>query len=173
MTDPLRTILRHDRAPFFLFGVLSALALGIALISQYSYGLQPCVLCQYQRAPYVLVILLCLGGLLVATSRPTFARICMAAVSGAFFVNILIGIYHSGVERHWWRSFMEGCTIPQFEGSAEEIMAQISALPAARCDEVAWMDPILGLSMANYNAVFCLILAFAASYSAVHRTRNF
>ncbi len=37
---------------------------------------------------------------------------------------------------------------------------------AVRCDEIPWADPILNLSMANYNVIFCLGLAVMAFISA-------
>ncbi len=46
-----------------LLVLASATALGAAFVSQYGFDLQPCVLCIYQRWPYVIVIALCLIGL--------------------------------------------------------------------------------------------------------------
>lgn len=150
---------------FFTFAVLSASALAAAFISQYVYGLQPCVLCIYQRIPFAVVILLCILGIAMGQAKPAAGKLLMGLTALTFAANAVIAFYHTGVERHWWKSFLEGCTVPQIEGNITDVLAQIEALPAVRCDEIPWTDPIIGLSMANYNVIVCLALAGAAVYS--------
>ncbi|MEJ2028093.1 MAG: disulfide bond formation protein B [Limibacillus sp.] len=55
-----------------LIALLSAAILGSALASQYWGGLEPCQLCLYQRAPYVVTIAL---GLLAALPLPRGLRL--------------------------------------------------------------------------------------------------
>ena len=55
-----------------------------------------------------------------------------------------------------------------FQVGMDQILADIqSRTEAVRCDEIPWSDPILNLSMANYNIVFCLGLGLVAICSAV------
>jgi hypothetical protein len=62
---------------------------------------------------------------------------------------------------------LEGCNAPKLEGSATEILAKIQSIKeAVRCDEIPWADPIFGLSMANYNVLFCASLGIAAIFTA-------
>ena len=76
--------------------------------------------------------------------------------------NTVIAAYHTGVERKWWRSFIEGCSTPDLSGNIDDLLARIEKAPVTACDSMAWADPVLGLSMANYNVMFCLVLGVIA-----------
>lgn len=169
MITHLTSALSHQRIPFFLFAAMSAFALSTASIAQYAYGLAPCVLCIYQRWPYGIIIALALLGLCLTKTKPLAAKTTMGLISLTFAANAVIAFYHTGVERKWWPSFLEGCSIPKIEGNITDVLAQIQAAPLVRCDEIPWTDPVIGLSMANYNVVLCLVLAVAALYTTLSR----
>ena len=79
----------------------SLTALGSAFAAQYVWGLEPCILCLYQRIPYGLAALLGLAGLFA----PPGARAWIGAGAGLVFViGAGIAAYHVGVEQHWWQS---------------------------------------------------------------------
>ena len=129
----------------------SVLALAGALIGQYGFGLHPCELCLYQRAPFVVTIILGVVAFFWASKR-----LPLIAVSGlAFIVNSGIAFFHSGVERKWWAG-LTGCTTPDMSGSIEDLLKRIQETSVVRCDEIPWS--MFGLSMANYNVAFCLAL---------------
>lgn len=146
--------------------IIAAAALGIALISQYVFGLAPCNLCIIQRYPYGIVIALGLIGFVLSFKCRKSASISMALIGVTFLANSVIAFYHTGVERHWWKSFLEGCAVPDLGDDPNNILAIIEASEAVRCDEIPWADPILGLSMANYNVIFCFGLGLIALFSA-------
>lgn len=168
MITHLKSVLRHPYLSFFTFAFGSAAALATAFIAQYAYGLAPCVLCIYQRWPFAVVIALSIVGLALAKKART-AKAIAGLISLTFLTNAVFAFYHTGVERKWWPSFLEGCSIPKIEGNITDVLAQIQAAPLVRCDEIPWTDPVIGLSMANYNVVFCLVLAAAALYTAINR----
>lgn len=172
MASVLKSALSNQRAALFGFAVLSALALATAFVSQYAYGLQPCVLCIYQRWPYGIIIALGALGLWLGGKNPKTARLLLGLIGLTFLANAAIAFYHTGVERHWWKSFLEGCAVPNLEGNITDVMARIAATPAARCDEIPWTDPVLGLSMANYNVFVCLVLAALAFYAFASTRRT-
>lgn len=160
--------------------VIAAMALGTALISQYFFGLHPCVLCIFQRWPYGIVIFMgfiaafyrcygeALGGEFVSSKvHDKTSAGFMSVIGLAFLANSIIAVYHTGVEQKWWKSFLEGCAVPELKGDMAQILADIQARGnAARCDEIPWADPIFNLSMANYNVIFCLGLGIIALISA-------
>jgi disulfide bond formation protein DsbB len=162
----IHRILGDSRISFFLFAVISSASLIMAYTAEYSYGLEPCILCLYQRVPFALVIGFAVAGLLLLQKWRYSSPVFLGLITLSFAVNSVIAAYHTGVERKWWPSFLEGCTIPQIEGSITDVLAQIQAAPMVRCDEIPWTDPVLGLSMANYNALMCAALFAAALYSA-------
>ncbi len=169
MISLCRTILSDGKKAVYAFAALSAAALGGAYIAEYGYSLQPCELCMYQRVPYGIVI--AVGLLLLAMWRPKKTYVTAALVLSvlAFAANTVIAFYHTGVERKWWPSFLEGCTVPDMKGDITDVLAQIAATPAVRCDEIPWTDPVLGLSMANYNVALCLALTIAALYALIRQ----
>ncbi len=142
-------------------------ALSMALISQYFFGLHPCNLCIIQRYPYGIVIALGLIAFALSFTYKKSSVFLMTVISLSFFANTAIALYHSGVERHWWQSVLEGCSVPDLSGDIDELMSKIeNTTDIARCDEIPWADPLLGLSMANYNVFFCFILGCVAFISA-------
>lgn len=156
----------HKAMPLIMVAV-SALALGMAFISQYAFGLQPCILCVIQRWPYGVVIGLGLIGFLLSCKYQKSVSGVMGLIGLTFLGNSVVAFYHTGVELKWWKSFLESCSVPTMTGDMEQILADIqSRTKAVRCDEIAWADPILNLSMANYNVIFCLAFAVLAFVSA-------
>ncbi|MCC7427954.1 MAG: disulfide bond formation protein B [Alphaproteobacteria bacterium] len=136
-------------------GLVAALAataaLAGALGSQYWGGLQPCPLCYGQRYPYWIVIALGLAVPLLPTGAAR--RAALALVAGLFLGNASLALYHVGVEAKWWESFVAGCAAPAATArTVEDLLAQLTAAPIIRCDEVAFR--FLGLSMAGWNAVY-------------------
>jgi disulfide bond formation protein DsbB len=135
---------------------ISAAALGFAFFMQYARGLDPCHLCILQRWPYGLTALLGLAGALFALrGRARLGGTLVLVCALVFLGEAGLAFYHVGVERHWWVSAFESCTISFPKGG--DLMAQIMARPPARCDEIAWT--LLGLSMAGWNMILALVLS--------------
>lgn len=148
----------------------STTALIMALISQYGFGLLPCVLCIYQRIPYCLAI--ALGLLIIAFRNHTKPSALVVLISSlTFFINSGIAFFHSGVERLWWDG-LKGCGTPDMSGTIEELMERIKNMPQAKCSEIPWADPLFGLSMANYNVMACAGFGIICLISAVKLIRK-
>ena len=169
----VKSALSNRYLALFGFAAISAAALAAAFISQYVYGLQPCILCLYQRVPFGIVIGLGILGLAFSSRKGgKAAPLFFGLMALTFAANAVIAFYHTGVERHWWASFLEGCAVPDIEGNITDVLARIQATPPVRCDQIPWTDPFLGLSMANYNVVMCLGLAMVALYALCLSRRN-
>ncbi|MEP3247865.1 MAG: disulfide bond formation protein B [Sneathiella sp.] len=138
-----------------LAGIASIGALGFALIAQFGFNLHPCVLCIYQRWPYVAVIVIAGAGLLLSRKigRHYFDALCalgFAATAG-------IGGFHVGVEQGWWEG-LDGCVADtSATSSLADLKAQIMASPIVKCDEIPW--ELFGISMAGYNTIFATVMA--------------
>ncbi|MDP6705550.1 MAG: disulfide bond formation protein B [Alphaproteobacteria bacterium] len=145
---------RPATSPFLILAA-SAGALGAAFIAQYGFGLEPCVLCIYQRWPFAIVIVVAAAALLLVRGgrSPAWA---LALAGLVFAANAAIAGYHVGVEQHWWQGTAE-CTGTSGAATLAELKAQILAAPLVRCDEVAWS--LFGVSMAGYNVLASAALA--------------
>lgn len=129
--------------------------LGFVLFTQYGLGLRPCVLCVYQRIPYVVIIAL---GLLAYALPPQKALWFILLAALALVVESGIAGFHIGVEQHWWEGTAH-CSgqIPGANATIEELRAAILNAPITRCDQIT--AQFLGISMATYNFFYSLALA--------------
>jgi disulfide bond formation protein DsbB len=141
--------------------VASAGSLLVAFFFQYVIGLQPCVLCIWQRWPYAVVIVLAI--LTVAAQAPKLRAALLALCGVALLFGGGVAVFHVGVEQHWWTG-TPGCGVTATANSIDALRAQIMAAPVVRCDQVAWS--LFGISMAGYNILISLALAAVAFVSA-------
>jgi disulfide bond formation protein DsbB len=149
------------RAPALLAGA-GVGAIAAALFMQHVVGVQPCILCVYQRWPYVLLAMIGLAVLVFGRHRRL--RVGLLALAGlVMVVGCGIAMFHVGVEQHWW-SATAGCGVPPPAATVEELRARLLATPTVRCDEVSWS--LFGISLAGYNIVLTLLLAGFALVSA-------
>ncbi len=146
---------------------VSVFSLGAALIAEHVFGLLPCNLCIIQRWPFGIAAVLSVIGLLFMKKDLRVSATMVGLCAPVFLFNAVTAFYHTGVERHWWTSFLEGCNAPDFSGDPADILKKITEAPIVRCDEIPWADPILGLSMANYNVILCLGLAVGCALCSV------
>src|SRR5262245_34216011 len=151
-----------DRRIPALVVIASLAPLAAAFASQYWGGLQPCVLCWYQRYPYMAIAALGIVGMIVA-GRPGLLRAVLLLAALAFFVDAGIAAFHVGVEQHWWAGTSEcGSTLgPNL--TPEELLNQ----PVVRCDEIAWQK--FGISMAGYNFLYAALCGLATLWFATRR----
>ncbi len=146
--------------------LMSVATLSIVLISQYGFNLNPCVLCVYQRWPYVAVIIIVLlsYGLRNRFPASRFKVLCALA----FAITAGIAAFHVGVEQHWWQGTSSCSADVAKVTSLSELKAQIMAAPITKCDEVAWQ--MFGISMAGFNFIFAAIMSIFMLISAIRRT---
>ena len=156
-----------------LLAAISAAAVLIALASQAWGGLQPCVLCIWQRWAHGAVIALALLALAVALRGPRRGSAWLTILAGAAaLVGTGIALYHVGVEQQWWPG-TSGCGAGALSGAGglEALRQQIESAPIVRCSDVPWS--LFGISMAGYNAILSAALALfalAAGLTTLRRT---
>lgn len=139
--------------------VLPAALLAGAWGSQLIGGLYPCEMCHWQRWPHYAALVPALLAFAVPGTAAKRAMVILAAVSIA--VSGAIGVFHAGVEYHWWEG-ITACTAPAPRGG--DLLADILSRPLIRCDVAQWT--LGGISLAGFNAIFsltgaALILALA------------
>jgi len=157
-----------DRRIPLLVVIASLASLAIAFASQYWGGLQPCVLCIYQRYPYGVAAALGIIGAIVA-GRPDLLRFILLLAALAFFVDAGIAAFHVGVEQHWWAGTSECGSLLDLNAKPEDLKNQLLNQPVVRCDEAAWT--MFGISMAGYNFLYAALLGLVTLwFSARGRT---
>lgn len=140
---------------------ISLLVIGTALASQYIGGLEPCILCYYQRYPWYAVIAVAI----LALALPGRARAALLGVCALLFViGTGVAVYHVGVE-HKVFAGPAACGSATITGqSIEALRAQLVGRPVVRCDQPAWT--LFGISMAGYNLVASAAMALLAAWFA-------
>lgn len=162
MTAMRRLFARHPLvAP--LLGVLAgSAALAAALVAQHGFGLEPCVLCIWQRWGLGIAALLALPALV--WGGPTRA-LSLAASGFGYLGTAAIAGFHAGVENGWWQG-TAGCHAPSFGEAAtvDQLRSALMASDVVACDEVAWS--LFGLSMADYNLVYSTLVGLVLLVAA-------
>jgi disulfide bond formation protein DsbB len=132
--------------------LLPAALMAGALGSQYIGHLFPCEMCHWQRWPHYAAIGLALIAFLVP-EKP-LGRILVGLAIAAIFASGAIGVFHAGVEYHFWQGITR-CSAPPTGHSTTDIMAQIMATPMIQCDVPQWT--LFGISLAGFNALFSIL----------------
>lgn len=142
---------------------VSAGALTAAYISQYGFGLKPCILCLYQRIPYALNISFGLFAFLATFRYPRLVTLLLWISSLTFLGGAGVAGFHAGVEYGWWKGLAAcgGAILPE-NVSIEELRKSITRQPVVSCEEPAWT--LFGISMAGYNFLASLALGFGVAY---------
>ena len=112
---------------------LGVVVLGSVYASQYLGGLQPCVLCLYQRWPWwVATGLAMLAIVLRRHLRMQALTVGLASLS--ILIGACIAAFHVGVERHWWQGLASCVSVSDMPLTVEALKAQIMSAPVARCE---------------------------------------
>jgi disulfide bond formation protein DsbB len=166
LSIPLRSEPNAAVTAATIVALVGALTIGGFFFFQYVVGLAPCPLCLEQRdAFYVavpLAVLLLLGH--GNGASPKVLALGFLVIAGVMLWNTGLSAYHAGVEWKWWPGPLE-CSGPINKfGPAKDLLNNLGSISLIRCDEVSWR--FLGLSLAGWDVVVSLGLAFTALWGA-------
>lgn len=136
-----------------------------ALASQYLGGLYPCEMCHWQRWPHYAAIGLAALSFVVPRTSGKRGLVILAGV--AILVSGAIGVFHAGVEYHWWQGITACANTLGATGG--DLLAAIVRQPVVRCDVPQWT--FLGISLAGFNAILSIAGALAVLILATRRRR--
>ena len=168
---PLAATAPDPARPVLLAILLVSLgALAGAFAGQYVFGLEPCVLCLWQRLPFALTTVL------AAVALPRWAEgrrpLAIAIAALIFATGAALAFYHVGVQQHWWQS-VAGCGGGPVSGMTIEDLAPAAlAHPPKPCDVIDWQ--FLGLSLAGWNTLTSGAMATACVVALIllRRTKS-
>jgi disulfide bond formation protein DsbB len=153
-------------AALAIFVISTATILG-AWFFEFVLKYPPCELCLEERLPYHVVIplslLLTIAAFVQAPQK--ILTVGFVAVIVAMLGGAALGVYHAGVEWHFWAG-PTACTGSLNNlNSGGSILNQLQSINVVRCDEAAWR--FLGISLAGYNVLICLAMAAVALYGVI------
>jgi disulfide bond formation protein DsbB len=146
-----KTICVTHRRAGLLVAIGALAALGVAYWAQDILLLTPCPLCLWERWPYRVVIGL---GILAALLRPASGRFILGLAVLGLAAAAALGLLHTGVEFHWWKSPLPECNGILAPG------APLPLTPAKPCDEPTFLIPSLPISMAAMNFIYATAFTF-------------
>lgn len=133
--------------------LLPAALMAGALGSQLLGGLIPCEMCHWQRWPHYAAIVLAVLAFVVPAMG--MQRVLVALAALALLTSGAIGVFHAGVEYHWWPGITACAVAPSSGGgSAADMLARVLNAPVVACDVPQWT--LMGISLAGFNAVFSI-----------------
>jgi len=148
---------------------LAFAALCVAWLAQYAFGLAPCELCYWQRYAYWVVI--AFGLIATVFGRRPKTRKFWLTLTGLALLGVAgISIFHVGVEQGWWKGTSACVGVSTVGMTPEQAAEAIMNAPVVRCDEPAFV--LFGISMAGYDAIYAVILAWFTLWSASRRTHR-
>ena len=172
--NAVTTLKRHW--PLFAL-IASALVLAAAHAFE-AAGYRPCSLCLRQREVYWAAMGISAAGLVAPRlwANPLLPRAVCALLGGAFLVGVAVATYHAGVEWRFWPGPTTCTNVSTGVLTVEDITSALTQRPkAVPCDQAAWRDPVLAVSMAGWNALISLgltLMSFFAAATPVQRTSN-
>ncbi|HLD76497.1 MAG TPA: disulfide bond formation protein B [Rickettsiales bacterium] len=134
------------------------LALSTSYIAEFVFDMKPCILCLYQRIPFFAIIAIGISSLFFKKelSRKLALFLCIILLA----VNIGIALYHVGVEKKIFHMTQKCMSEAENFATIAELQKHLENQAIARCDEPQFI--FLGLSMAAWNALFCLFLLISS-----------
>ena len=137
-----------------------------------AFGYEPCALCLRQREVYwgVLAVAGATAWFWLRRPEGRIARAAEVLVGTALLTGAIVAGYHAGVEWKFWPG-PPTCALSNLGNlSGGSLAAALgSGGPAVSCEDAAWRDPILRLSMAGWNTIVSLGMA-VLSFMAAQRT---
>lgn len=156
----------YQRADLFM-GLIFLISLSLILVAlgyQHFGGLAPCDLCYKQRWVYYITIALMPFALfLYDQGHKDAARYMLFVFAAAFFANMILGIFHAGVEWKFWDG-PSGCSdLGQLDATID-LLESLSKEKVVPCTDPQWR--LLGISMAGYSALASLFLGGLALFAS-------
>lgn len=150
------TRFEDPRTPLALVLAAGVAALVTAFAGQYLFGIEPCILCLYERIPWAAAAVIAVLGL--AGRSRHWRLVALGGCGVVFAAGAVLAFYHVGVEAHWWAS-AAGCEGGAGTFSIDDLSPQALAQPLKPCDRVDFR--LFGLSLAGWNV---LLSAGAAAF---------
>lgn len=145
--------------PGFILLVTVAI-LSSAYSAQYIGGLRPCILCLYERIPWLITGPLMLIIILMQFSGPA-RRMILLGAGLLMLAGAALGAYHVGVEQGYLQP-PTSCSATATPSNLKDLKALLQTSLPPRCDEISWS--LFGISLAGYNAIASFIVGLVALF---------
>ncbi len=149
----------------YILLVVSILTIGIALVAEHFYNLQPCSLCLKQRHPYYLFIII---SFIMFFILPFYRIYLSYLIQIGSIYGIFYSVWHVGVENKLFDG-PSGCSSNlSISSNINDLKEQIFSKQIMSCEDVIWS--FFGLSAATLNTI---VLLFIFGINALYIFRHY
>ena len=148
--------------------IVALITLSASLTAEYLFDKEPCILCLYQRVPFLITGLFAIITLCLKSSSRLIPMIFMLCAL-TYLVGSAIAIYHVGVEKLW---LISECSGNLSENTTlEQLRASLLQKADKLCNDVDWT--LFGISMATYNVFLSSVLGFTSIVASMKILKKF
>ena len=142
---------------FYLFIILLCVtSIFYAFFVEFFLGYKPCILCKYQRVPYILGLIIALFGFFKSSNTRIIIYIFLI-----FFLSMTLSGYHVGIEQELYQSIMN-CSDDNLSILEEGKLLESLNVINPDCRNVNFA--IFGVSLATINFVLSFVISSFSYY---------
>ena len=148
---------------YLLISAISIFTLLSAVYIEYILGVKPCILCLYQRVPYIIAIFLCFFGYYNIKNKLWIYLLVIT-----FLISAILSGYHVGIENNVFNEF-SGCTSNNSNIVNKDELLKALKETQPNCKDVTFK--LLGFSLATIN-LFLSIIIIILSIKIIKNEKN-
>ena len=135
---------------YLLITAISIFTLLSAIYIEYILGVKPCILCLYQRVPYIIAIFFCFYGYYNLKNKLWIYLLVIT-----FLLSAILSGYHVGIENNIFKEF-SGCTSNNTDIIDKDKLLKSLKETQPNCKDVTFK--LLGFSLATINIFLSIII---------------
>ena len=142
---------------FYLFIILLCVtSIFYAFFVEFFLGYKPCILCKYQRVPYILGLIVALFGFFKSSNTRTIIYIFLI-----FLLSMTLSGYHVGIEQELYQSILN-CSDDNLSILEEGKLLESLSVINPDCRNVNFA--VFGVSLATINFVLSFVISSVSYY---------
>ena len=148
---------------YLLISAISIFTILSAIYIEYILGVKPCILCLYQRVPYIIAIFFCFFGYYNLKNKLWIYLLVIT-----FLISAILSGYHVGIENNVFNEF-SGCTSNNSNITNKDELLKALKETQPNCKDVTFK--LLGFSLATIN-LFLSIIIIILSIKIIKNEKN-
>ena len=141
---------------YIVIFTISFFSLAAALYVEYILGFKPCILCLYQRLPYIAALLIILIAFFYENKK-----IILIFLAFTFMINIVLSGYHVSIEKEFVEPIFSCAGKDTDALEKEEILKSLNNIQPD-CKDVDFS--LFGISLATLNFINSFVLTTIVVY---------
>ena len=154
------TLERKIKIFYSLIILLSLSSICYAFFVEYILGYKPCILCKYQRVPYILALIIGLIGFVKPLNKRVIFFIFLT-----FLISMTLSGYHVGVEQELYQSIFN-CSDNNLSILEKGKLLENLSVINPDCRNVNFA--VFGVSLATINFVLSFVISSVSYYLYYH-----